>query len=127
MQIECSSGELIIFQKIATAARLLNIDAYVIGGFVRDKILGRQTKDMDIVCIGDGIMLAEEVSKQFNPQPQVNFFKNFGTAQIKIELATKEKSVALNSNPKTSPQLRLRRRGNRSIRNRIRGRPQRVL
>lgn len=86
MQIECSPNELMIFNKIADAARMLNMECYVIGGFVRDKILGRPTKDMDIVCIGDGIELAEEVSKLFIPQPHVNFFKNFGTAQIKIGL-----------------------------------------
>ena len=73
-----------ILKKIGDAARSLGMECYVIGGFVRDKILGRETKDMDIVCIGDGIMLAEEVAKQFRPAPQVNFFKNFGTAQIKI-------------------------------------------
>ncbi len=58
---------------------------YLIGGFVRDKILGRQTKDMDIVCIGDGIELASRAAEKFSPRPEVNFFKNFGTAQIKTE------------------------------------------
>ena len=58
---------------------------YAIGGFVRDKILGRETKDIDVVCIGDGIQLAERVAEKFSPQPQVNIFKNFGTAQIKLE------------------------------------------
>ena len=57
---------------------------YLIGGFVRDKILGRNTKDMDIVCVGDGIELAAKVAEKFTPRPEVNFFKNFGTAQIKI-------------------------------------------
>lgn len=84
MDIICSADELLIFKKIATAARLLNMDAYVIGGFVRDKLLGRPTKDMDIVCIGDGILLAETVAKSFIPQPQVSFFKTFGTAQIRL-------------------------------------------
>ena len=90
MDIPCSANELLILKKIATAARVLNMDCYVIGGFVRDKLLGRQTKDMDIVCIGDGMLLAEEVAKQFKPQPQVNFFKTFGTAQIKLEGFLKE-------------------------------------
>ena len=57
---------------------------FVIGGFVRDKILGRETKDVDIVCLGDGIDLAEKAARQFHPVPEVNIFKNFGTAQIKI-------------------------------------------
>ena len=39
---------------------------------------------MDIVCVGDGIKLAHKVAAQFNPTPEVDFFKNFGTAQIKI-------------------------------------------
>ncbi|HEX8334068.1 MAG TPA: HD domain-containing protein [Segetibacter sp.] len=58
--------------------------AYLIGGFVRDKIIGRTTKDADIVCLGDGILLSEKVSELFNPKPAVSFFKNFGTAQIKL-------------------------------------------
>ncbi|MEX1203568.1 MAG: HD domain-containing protein, partial [Ferruginibacter sp.] len=50
---------------------------------VRDKIMGRPTKDIDIVCIGDGILLAQKVAANFYPTPSVNVFKNFGTAQIK--------------------------------------------
>ena len=57
---------------------------YLIGGFVRDKIIGRPTKDADIVCLGDGIELAHQVADRFNPKPIVAYFKNFGTAQIKI-------------------------------------------
>jgi len=52
---------------------------------VRDKLLGRQTKDADIVCVGDGIALAHAVAKKFRPAPQVSYFKNFGTAQLKLE------------------------------------------
>lgn len=83
MDINCSPGERKIFEKIAAAAEELNVPCYLIGGFVRDKIIGRATKDIDIVCIGDGILLAEKVAARFNPRPEVNFFKNFGTAQIK--------------------------------------------
>ncbi|MEO6407059.1 MAG: HD domain-containing protein, partial [Ferruginibacter sp.] len=57
----------------------------VVGGFVRDKLLGRTTKDIDIVCVGDGILLAEEVARRFSPSATVNVFKNFGTANIKID------------------------------------------
>jgi putative nucleotidyltransferase with HDIG domain len=86
MYISCSDKELLIFNKIAQSAEKLNVPCYLIGGFVRDKIIGRNTKDIDIVCIGDGIALAEEVAKHFKPKPAVNFFKNFGTAQIKISI-----------------------------------------
>ncbi len=83
MYIKCNDKELETLQKIALAAEELGISCYLIGGFVRDKILGRNTKDMDIVCVGDGIELAAKVAEKFDPKPEVNFFKNFGTAQIK--------------------------------------------
>jgi poly(A) polymerase len=85
MQINCSDKELSILNKIAHAAQKLNMPCYLIGGFVRDKIIGRKTKDMDIVCVGDAIELAHEVVKEFHPKPTVNYFKNFGTAQIKTD------------------------------------------
>ena len=84
MDITCTKNELALLNKIATAAKQLEVETYLIGGFVRDKILGRETTDADIVCIGDGIELAKAVAAQFNPVPQVSYFKNFGTAQIKI-------------------------------------------
>ncbi len=84
MNIKCSDEELFIFEKISKAAKELNISAFVIGGFVRDKILKRPTKDADIVCVGDGIELAKKTAQQFTPIPEVNIFKTFGTAQIKI-------------------------------------------
>ncbi len=83
MYIKCDDKELEVLQKIALSAEELGIPCYLIGGFVRDKILGRETKDMDIVCVGDGIELAAKVAEKFKPRPEVNFFKNFGTAQIK--------------------------------------------
>ena len=85
MHIQLIDKEQLIFKKIADAAETLNIVAFVIGGFVRDKIIGRPTKDADIVCLGDGIELANAVAKLFSPKPTVSFFKNFGTAQIKID------------------------------------------
>jgi len=85
MQIPCTEKELFIFRKIAGAAQELQYPTYIIGGFVRDKIIGRPSKDADIVCVGDGIVLAQKVAQRFNPQPTVAFFKNFGTAQIKID------------------------------------------
>ncbi|MCX6293196.1 MAG: hypothetical protein NT127_02720, partial [Sphingobacteriales bacterium] len=91
MYIPLTIYEKQILEKIAKAAQALHMESYVIGGFVRDKIINRNTKDLDVVCIGDGIALAHEVALQFRPAPQVNFFKNFGTAQIKIiEPSTQE-------------------------------------
>jgi tRNA nucleotidyltransferase/poly(A) polymerase len=86
MDINCTEKELYIFNQIAEAGEELNMPVYIIGGFVRDKILNRPTKDADIVCLGDGINLAEKTAQKFYPKPQVNFFKNFGTAQIKVLL-----------------------------------------
>ena len=85
MGIYFTEKELSVLDKISKASEDLGIDAYLIGGFVRDKIIGRPTKDADIVCIGDGIGLANHVADLFEPRPNVSFFKNFGTAQIKIE------------------------------------------
>jgi len=95
MQINLTDFEKSIFEKVAKAAEILQYPTYVVGGFVRDKILGRLTKDIDIVCVGDGIILANEVTKLFHPAPQVNFFKNFGTAQIKIYTGENSENEAL--------------------------------
>lgn len=84
MDIQCTDIELGMLQKVATAAQKLGMETYLIGGFVRDKLLGRPTKDADIVCVGDGIELARETAGLFTPAPAVNFFKNFGTAHIKV-------------------------------------------
>jgi putative nucleotidyltransferase with HDIG domain len=85
MQIPCSKEELLMLEKIAFAARKLGMPTYVVGGFVRDKIIGRKTKDIDIVCLGDGIQLAEEVATMYKHKPVVAVFKNFGTAQLKVD------------------------------------------
>lgn len=82
--IDLNSEEELILKKISEAAAVLNIEARVIGGFVRDKLLQRGDIDLDIVCVGDGIALAKKVAEKFDPVPHVSFFKNFGTAQIKI-------------------------------------------
>jgi putative nucleotidyltransferase with HDIG domain len=85
MEIDCTDKEQQILQTIATAARQLSLPSYVIGGFVRDKIMGRPTKDIDVVCIGDGIELAHATASLMHPKPHVNFFKNFGTAQFLMD------------------------------------------
>lgn len=74
-----------IFGTISNAASDLNQETYVIGGFVRDLYLKRPSKDIDIVTLGSGIKLAEHVAEKLKPSPQVNVFKNFGTAQLKYK------------------------------------------
>jgi tRNA nucleotidyltransferase/poly(A) polymerase len=71
-----------IFKVIGEAADELNLEAYVIGGYVRDLFLKRLNKDIDVVCIGSGIDLAERVASKLVENTRVNVFKNFGTAQI---------------------------------------------
>jgi len=72
-----------LFQIVAECAQALGVEAYVIGGYVRDLILKRPSKDIDIVSVGSGIELAEKVSQRLGVQ--VIVFKNFGTAQLRVE------------------------------------------
>ncbi len=71
-----------VFAIVLQCADELNVPAYVIGGWVRDLLLGRPSKDIDIVAIGSGIELAKLVSKKLGGGHKVNIYKNFGTAQI---------------------------------------------
>lgn len=72
-----------IFKHIAEVAGKIQQETYVIGGFVRDLYLKRPSKDIDIVTLGSGIELAENVASTLKPRPKVTVFKNFGTAQFK--------------------------------------------
>lgn len=79
-----------VFKVVSEEAARMSIDAYVIGGFVRDNILGRPCKDIDIVAVGEqagnktvGIRLAEAVAHRL--KVPVNVFRNFGTAQVKLD------------------------------------------
>ena len=73
-----------IFKTLADCANQLGVDAYVIGGYVRDIYLERESKDIDVVTIGKGIELAELVHKKLGEEAHLSVFKNFGTAQVKI-------------------------------------------
>ena len=73
-----------IFKTISKIADQLNQPVFVIGGFVRDQILKRETKDIDIVTLGSGINLAKKISKELDSGP-VKIFKNFGTAMILVD------------------------------------------
>ena len=75
-----------IFKTISQSAKELNLDCYVIGGFVRDFILKRgNAKDIDVVAIGDGIKLAKQVAKNLPNKPKVQVFKTYGTAMLQFE------------------------------------------
>ncbi|MFZ1523269.1 MAG: HD domain-containing protein [Saprospiraceae bacterium] len=72
-----------IFELIQTAAREQNVAAYVVGGYVRDRLLARESKDLDVVCMGDGIALAEKLASKLTPLPHIAVYRRFGTAMIK--------------------------------------------
>lgn len=75
-----------IFEIIGRSAKELNINCYVIGGFVRDLILDRGAhKDIDIVVVGSGIELAKQVSGNLPNNPKVQVFKTYGTAMLRHE------------------------------------------
>ena len=72
-----------IFKQLSTLAKQSGVEAYVIGGYVRDIFLGRPSKDLDILVIGQGITFAEEVGKHL--KCKVSVFKNFGTAMLRYQ------------------------------------------
>jgi poly(A) polymerase len=74
-----------IFHTISNVCSNMNIRAYVIGGYVRDLIISRPSKDVDIVVIGSGIIVAKQVAEALGPGVQVKYFKNFGTAMINYQ------------------------------------------
>jgi len=95
---------------IGKVADDLNFETYVVGGFVRDRLINRQSKDIDVVCVGDGIQLAQAVAEKLEIKQKVVVFKRFGTAMIKhhsIELefvgARKESYSADSRKPNVSP------------------------
>lgn len=71
-----------VFSVVKNVADIENIQAFVIGGYVRDIFLKRKSKDIDIVVVGSGIDFAKKVAKHLQ-DAQVTYFKNFGTAQLK--------------------------------------------
>jgi poly(A) polymerase len=73
-----------IFKTINQCSNELNVDAYAIGGYVRDIFLKRNSKDIDIVTIGKGIDLATLVHQKLGQEAHLSTFKNFGTAQVKF-------------------------------------------
>jgi putative nucleotidyltransferase with HDIG domain len=71
------------FELIAETADELQLPTYIVGGYVRDRFLGRASTDMDVVCVGSGIKLAKAIANKLYPRPKVTTFKRFGTAMLK--------------------------------------------
>lgn len=71
-----------VFRTVGEAAEALGIEAYVVGGYVRDLFLRRHSKDIDFVTVGSGIDLAREVARRLGRKAKCNYFPNFGTAQV---------------------------------------------
>lgn len=72
-----------IFHTVGSAADALGREAYVVGGYVRDLIIGRKSKDVDFVTVGSGIELAEAVGARFGRGTHLAVFRSYGTAQLK--------------------------------------------
>lgn len=72
-----------IFKTVGKVADQLGLETYVVGGFVRDILLKRPSKDIDFVCVGSGVELAKAVHQELGGKLPFNVFKNFGTASIK--------------------------------------------
>jgi poly(A) polymerase len=87
MKFEIQTKEEEIFELLRKTVNEIGYPSYVIGGFVRDRLLGRSThgKDLDIVCVGSGIKLAEKLASNILPQPKVATYARFGTAAIHIK------------------------------------------
>ncbi len=74
-----------VFKIISETAKELDNPVWVIGGFVRDLFLARDSKDIDIVVLGSGIALARKVAQRIGKEGDAKYFKNFGTAMLKID------------------------------------------
>lgn len=72
-----------IFELIQLTGRELGYPVFVVGGYVRDRLLGIDSNDMDIVCLGSGIQFAEKLAEKLKPMPRLVVYKRFGTAMLK--------------------------------------------
>ena len=72
-----------IFKTIGRVADHLHMECYVVGGYVRDLFLERASNDIDVVVVGSGIRVAEELKNQLGRKAHLSVFRNFGTAQVK--------------------------------------------
>ncbi|MEM9259395.1 MAG: HD domain-containing protein [Bacteroidota bacterium] len=83
MIFQIRDNERKIFEVISKAASELGFPTYIVGGYVRDRLLARPSKDLDIVCVGSGIELARRVGNSLHPRSRVTVYKRFGTAALK--------------------------------------------
>jgi poly(A) polymerase len=74
-----------IFRTISDTVSEMNVTCYVIGGYVRDLLLNRQSKDIDVVVVGSGIDLARAVGKKIGKKGRITVYRNFGTALLKLD------------------------------------------
>ena len=74
-----------IFHKISEAADSLQLECYVVGGYVRDLFLERPSNDIDVVVVGSGILVADALKKMLGKKAHLSVFRNFGTAQVKYK------------------------------------------
>lgn len=97
-------------KEVMLSAEEQGVETYLIGGFVRDHLLYRASKDMDFVCVGDGIELAKNVAKRLGKEAKFSYFKNYGTAAVhwnghELEFvgARKESYKSNSRNPSVTP------------------------
>ena len=82
-----------LFHQISEAADRLGVECYVVGGYVRDIFLERPSNDIDVVVVGSGIQVAEELKRMLGRKAHLSVFRNFGTAQVKFRQKGKEIEV----------------------------------
>lgn len=83
MIFQIRKDETAIFKLISETADELGYPTFIVGGYVRDRLLARPSKDMDIVCVGNGIKLAVALASKLSPRPKVAVYKRFGTAMLR--------------------------------------------
>ena len=92
-----------VFHQISEAADRLGLECYVVGGYVRDIFLERPSNDIDVVVVGSGISVAEELKRMVGKRAHLSVFKNFGTAQVKFKgKMRQDKSLTSHLLPLTS-------------------------
>lgn len=72
-----------IFELLKQSSEELGFPTYVVGGYVRDRLLARESKDMDIVCVGSGIELAQKFATKLRPRPRLVVYSRYGTAMLR--------------------------------------------